>query len=190
MSGDDLLELMDVGVRCVDNPVGPLFQIIEPLPLEPNTVDHGSFPGQRVGTPGFRESTDQHFVFRLKKEKLHSVTFVPELIENAEEGSQKIPLPDVYAQSDPVDTVPGLNAELDKLRQELRGQIVHAKESQIFEVTYRVAFTRAGKSADNDELYRFHVDPTDCSRCNGSSLSRRRIKIRRFVLSEQTGEAS
>ena len=156
---DDLLELMDVERRGVDDLVGHLPQSRELFPFQGDPFHDGPAFAQGVRAPGFLKTPQERVVTGIEKENLDPVPLLFERGEDLRVFFQEIALPQVHHQRDLADLAGRVGLHLEEFGQERHGKVVHAEEAHILQGAKGRALAGAGHAGDDHDSQVLHASP-------------------------------
>jgi hypothetical protein len=171
-----LLELVDVHRRGVDDAVGDLAHVRQGLALGTDGLQHVAVAAEGMSTSRLVVAADERFVARLDVQHLDGVAAGTERRDRVEEMLQVFALADVDAERDTVDLLLGAGDEVGEDRDQRRRQIVDAVEPHVLEALDRIALAGAADAGDDDERDRLgHAHATGTT----AATARRRRRARR-----------
>src|SRR5438132_10975256 len=141
----------------VEDPVGDLAEGPDTLALEQDHVGERPGPGARVRPARLAEAAHEHLVARLEVEHLERDTARTQLLEDARELVEEVPLAHVEAERHAPHLLARALPHLDEAGDERHRQVVDTVEAQVLEHFDGGALARAGEPGHHYEAELGHT---------------------------------
>jgi hypothetical protein len=141
---------MDIEHRRVDDLVGQLAQVLEPLALDVDALGHGALGRERVAAARLAEAADEAVVAGVQEEHLHVVPHPAHLVEHPRGLVQEDALARIHHERQVLELPRA--GELGELGQQQHGQVVDAEEAHVLQGADGGGLARAGHARDDDDV--------------------------------------
>src|SRR5436309_3172970 len=135
----------------VQDAVGDLAQRLQLLALAPDGVGESAAPGGGMRPTRLAEAVDQHIVARIEVEHLERDAAPTQLLEDARELVEEVPVARVEAERHAPYLLARALPQLDEAGDERHRQVVDAVEPQVLEHLDGAALARAGEAGHHGQ---------------------------------------